>query len=888
MSNLKPRPGIWPLLFLLFAALAPVFTLDEFLLDLKASDSFPHGALSTLPRVDPAGVLQVWAWNRFSVSEFRQGHFPLWNPHTALGQPHLANLQTAVFYPLSLLQAWIPHPLISDLVLLFRLALAATLVFLLVYHRGGKRSGALAAGLIYAFGGYGLWFLQLVDLNSQLLLPLLMLVFGKLFTARTWFNLLAASLLLALIILGGHPEAVFNTISIAYLYLLFLMASRRRFAALAPAALAGAVGLLLAGLVLLPFANYLPRCWSLHQPGFGFFHLEARGILNLFWPGIHRIFAAQPSAIPLDLLERGTRGLLFSGYRETAVPGVPPGLGLVPMFLALWAITRLRRLPGIAAFFAALLAVLLGLTFGLPGFRLLALLPIFNLASNFKFYFSEIHLALAVLAGFGLDHILSRLVSSRGASDFRRAKLLSSVLIALLLVNLFYHSRDVKPYLDLGTDALYRDTQPGNFFPAFLRQEQSASGPFRLTGLEGFFPANLALTFGLDDLRSSDALFYRPYLDLLNRLNGLDDAQALHYFYPSYYTQPSPEHLDRPLAALLGIRFALGPRPLEPGEIMEQVIYHGSGSYGQTPPEKLVDLDRSPPAAVLFEHAPARLDYRLTAAEGQTRLAFSPWLSPRAAASDGANLCLWRDPARRGGAQLLFARFLQFRDPPAPRFELTWAADNSEASVLHFAADPGPKNRREADWAGWAELTAGHEAPVFSRVVLADQKGRPVYAAENPNALPRAFSVSRSLPLPEAEELPALSALSLTQLRELATVPVGLSLQGYPGDHGRVELLDYQPDRVELEVRRASEGLLVLADARYPGWRAWVDQKEAKIIPADHALRGLALTPGKHRVVFIFQPLDFRLGLWVSLVTLASAGVGLCFSRRKPREAVHA
>jgi len=871
------RPSRILLAFVIFAALSLLFLSDV------AEENFP-GTLSTQPLVDPAGVLQVWAWQEFSTAELLRGHFPLWNPHTALGQPHLANLQTAVFFPLWLQEVWRHNFLGHDRALILRLILAATLVFVLMQNLGAKFSGSLAAGLIYAYGGYGLWFIQLVELNSQLILPLLMLVFNKLFKARTWSNFLAATLLLSLIILGGHPEAVFNTISIGYLYLLFLASSRRRFTALAPAALAGPVGLLLAGLVLLPFANYLPRCWSLHQPGFGFFHLEARGILNLFWPGIHRIFADQPAAIPIELLERGTRGLLGSGYRETAVPGVPPGLGLVPMLLVLGALTRLHRLPRVAAFFAALLAVLLGLTFGLPGFRLLALLPVFNLASNFKFYFSEIHLSFAVLAGFGLEQLVSCL-DFRGAGDHTRAStrrtLLAAVLLAALLVNLFYHSRQVKPYINLGTEHLYQPYyseyiyQP-EFYLIYLQRERANSGPFRITGLEGFFPANLATAFGLDDLRSSDALFYRPYLDLLNRLNGLNEKQALRYFYPSYYTQPSPERLDQPLASLMGIRFAVGRRKLQPGEIMDQVLYHSSGLYGVTPPQKL-RLYFDTPQPSLFQHPPSRLDYHLSLGETGVRLGFTPGRLVWYPNSDGVNFYLWRDSPI--GPKLLFTRFVSQLALSTARFEIFLTPENDQEGTLHLATDPGPKNNRDSDWAGWTELTATpvHEATTFPLVTLLDQDHYPVYLAQNSNAFPRAFSVSRSLPAPAAEELPLLAALSLAQLRELATVPVGLSpaVQGYPADHGKVELLSYEPDRVELEVRRASEGLLVLADAYYPGWRAWVDEKEAKIIPADHALRGLALAPGKHRVVFIFQPLDFRLGLWVSLVTLATAGAWL-------------
>jgi len=865
-----PFPPLRPKEFWLAASLLGGAVLVFLLPELSSP-----GALSVLPRVDPAGVLQVWAWNAFSSSEWLRGHFPLWNPHTALGQPHLANLQTAVFFPLWLLRALGTSPLAQDLVLALRLILAASLVFVLGKNAGEGFCGALAAGLLYALGGYGLWFLQLVDLNSQMLLPLLMLVWGKMFTLRRGYLMAASSLLSALVILGGHPEAIFNTFFLAWLYVIFLAArSRARLSAFLPLAAAGLIGMLLAGAALLPFANYLPRCWSLHAPGFGFFHLEARGILNLFWPGIHRIFADQPSGIPLQVLERGTLGLLFSGYRETAVPGVPPGLGLLPMLFVLLALGRLRRLNPAAAFFAAILALLLGLTFGLPGFRLIALLPVFNLASNFKFYFSEIHLAFAILAGFGLDQIVSSVRSriapdSRGAPDPRsapdprRVTWLSASLVALLLVNLYYHSRDVKPYLDLGTRNLKKAP-----YLNYLQQEQAVSGPFRITGLEGFFPPNLALAFGLDDLRSSDALFYRPYLELLNRLNGLEGDQAVRYFYPSYYTQPSPERLLRPLASLMGLRLAVGPRPLGHGEIMEQVLYHGSGLAGAGLPKKLVDPNLNPAQAVLFQHAPSRLDYPWPPAPGETRLGFSPWLDAKAAASDGAHLYLWTETRQTGN--LLFTRFLAPRDLPASRFEVSLPDQAQDSQILHLATGPGPRNGRESDWCGWAELTADPPGTpeFFPRVELSDQKGRPVFVARNPNAFPRAFSVSRSLPTEPEPELFILSALSLEQLKEAATVPAGVAVKGFPGDHGRVQLLAYEPDRVELEVRRASQGLLVLADAAYPGWRAWVDGEESRIVRADYAFRGVVLARGKHAVQFRFEPLDFRIGLWVSLASL--------------------
>lgn len=401
------------------------------------------GRLSTEPKVDPAGVLQVWSWQQITAAAFARGRFPLWNSHTFFGQPHLANVQTAVFFPLTLLAALADSPRANDLFLVLRLALAGFFLSLLLRRLGAGVFGALAAGLAYAYGGYGLWFVQLVDLNSQMLLPLLLLALDRLSTRRGIGAWVLSAFLFAGVFLGGHPEAAFNTTLAALGYLVFrrLTAPDAVRPALWPALAAALGGGMLALLVLLPFAGYLDRSWSMHAPGFGFFHLEARGILNLFWPGVHRVFADQPSAIPLAALERGTLGLLAAPYRETAVPGVPPGLGIFPLLLALAALLRLKSLPPTACFFAALLALTLGVTFGLPGFRLIALLPVFNRASNFKFYFSEIHFCLAALIGFAVGPLAQKF-SARYSGKIRA--LASPALLIGLAAALLFHARDVR------------------------------------------------------------------------------------------------------------------------------------------------------------------------------------------------------------------------------------------------------------------------------------------------------------------------------------------------------------------------------------------------------------------------------------------------------------
>ena len=130
--------------------------------------------------VDPAGVLQVYPWIYYNSDQLERGHFPLWNHLTGLGQPHLANIQTALFYPLYWAWYAVGGESAYGWLMVFRLWLAAMLWFIFARKRTASFAGALVTGAAYGAGGYALWFSQLIDLNSQLLLSALMLAWTSL------------------------------------------------------------------------------------------------------------------------------------------------------------------------------------------------------------------------------------------------------------------------------------------------------------------------------------------------------------------------------------------------------------------------------------------------------------------------------------------------------------------------------------------------------------------------------------------------------------------------------------------------------------------------------------------------------------------------------------
>jgi len=75
-----------------------------------------------------------------------------------------------------------------------------------------------------------------------------------------------------------------------------------------------------------------------------------------------------------------------------------------------------------------------------------------------------------------------------------------------------------------------------------------------------------------------------------------------------------------------------------------------------------------------------------------------------------------------------------------------------------------------------------------------------------------------------------------------------------------VRILHYSPHRVSIEVENKCDGFLVLSDAYYPGWKAYVDGKEEKIYRAYTFLRAVFLKKGNHRVEFIFEPFSYKIG----------------------------
>jgi uncharacterized membrane protein YfhO len=157
--------------------------------------------------------------------------------------------------------------------------------------------------------------------------------------------------------------------------------------------------------------------------------------------------------------------------------------------------------------------------------------------------------------------------------------------------------------------------------------------------------------------------------------------------------------------------------------------------------------------------------------------------------------------------------------------------------------------------------------------------------------MPRAFPVGSVLPV--ASQAAALTAMHDPSFdpRTTAVIEGSLpndmrALEGTQSDSGgsSVEVTHYSDDRVILDAKMDRDGVVVLTDTYYPGWKATVDGKPVPIHAADYAFRGVFVPRGEHTVVFEYDPVSFKAGVTLALLALVGLAAGLVWDHRRSRQ----
>lgn len=151
--------------------------------------------------------------------------------------------------------------------------------------------------------------------------------------------------------------------------------------------------------------------------------------------------------------------------------------------------------------------------------------------------------------------------------------------------------------------------------------------------------------------------------------------------------------------------------------------------------------------------------------------------------------------------------------------------------------------------------------------------GSSTVVLENRNVLPKAWLVPSVAVIPEpAQRLailqnPAFNPRTVAMVESSPPFAMTDPDRAEPLPPGNVTVLRYEGERIDLTASAPVNSLLTLGEKYYKGWMATVDGKPVEIVPVNHILRGVYITPGTHKIEFRFDPLPFKIGKYLTLLS---------------------
>ncbi|MFW5866566.1 MAG: hypothetical protein ACOCX2_02045 [Armatimonadota bacterium] len=388
---------------------------------------FPDAEPVTNPILD--AVQQFYPWRLYASRAVRDGEVPLWNTQMLSGTPFVGNGQSAVFYP----ETWL-HYVIDPLKALGWATFAFYLIagwgmYVLLRVIGARPLAGAVGGVTFMLSGFFTGWLTFPTVRSVAAWLPLALVGVELSLRRdapAWLGLTA--LAVGMQFLAGHLQiSLYVLVALAGYAIFRLLGSMSergaartgRYALLIVAAMG--VGALLAGCQLGPSLEFIRLNYRAGGTGYD------TQVQHALAPQ-QALLLLIPDAFgnPVDGNHWGTDwpGRAHRSYIETAWY-----IGVAPLLLAIVAVVLRKERD--RWFWAGMLGVAGALAFGTPLNALFRALPGYDQLTGVGRAVVLACTAGAVLAGLGMDALMSR-----AADDPRARRTVSVCAVCVLLAGL--------------------------------------------------------------------------------------------------------------------------------------------------------------------------------------------------------------------------------------------------------------------------------------------------------------------------------------------------------------------------------------------------------------------------------------------------------------------
>ncbi|MFN8458348.1 MAG: YfhO family protein [Anaerolineae bacterium] len=857
------------------------------------------------------GIRHYYPLFNFVQASWRQGQVPFWNPYALAGMPVLASGIDQVFYPLTLLLLLtLSTAQAISWATILHTFLGSLFCFLFIRELGTGRVGALIGAVSFVFGALIYWMPALPTFQAIIWLPLLFWSFERAVKYQNWRWSVVGGLILGLQIVAGNVQMVYYSLTGLGFYALYhawfaWLSQQKLSSGFRPLWFLSLMVLIGAGLTAiqsLPILELVP--------------LGVRGEVDFnpefSWKILLRLFVPDILGTDLDLnltpsfahelyLYFGLLPLLFiiaaafSPYRR-------PARFLIGLGLLVWLV--IFKIPPFYQVFATLYP-----TFNVLGFHRAQILIAFGWAaasglgadwiyahrpiSSLKwllFSGTALLTAMIVLALWlafiskyqarfwwnlpsleaiepAVPYLLASVIFSsvilavglailwqwqqgRMGQTVFGITILAFVVIDIFLVHLDYVSA-------LEPNMLYPETPSLSYLKNLTTQETQ---PYRMVSAGRLFWGNDATVFGLNDIQGYDPFLLKRYSDYLD----LAQVRSESNHRIAAFTARTSKLLD-----MLNVKYYYVPRyKLADGEwvsLLTEVDDPAVQSNSLSGEQTADWIINGWPQKVLLAPPSSKISYRgylQYPAQLETAIAIDPqsWTHPDVDVLFEVYVQSTNSPTEK----LLFSKHLTGVTSPD---NMQWTpvlvdlSDYAHQEVIVSFVTSGP-----SPWpAGWADPLIMDS----SKVDLLYYGPNSIY--RNKNSLPRAWVVHQVDQVPEGdlEAVKAVLSNPAFQPVEQAVIEGKLSALLAPKQSDEpIEFVTYTPNYAKIKAQLSAPGVLILSDIYYPGWNVYVDGVPTHLYAANLMMRGVPVAAGVHDIEFKYEPMSFKIGMYVSLATL--------------------
>ncbi|PKN29835.1 MAG: hypothetical protein CVU64_06095 [Deltaproteobacteria bacterium HGW-Deltaproteobacteria-21] len=479
----------------------------------------------------------------FLSLSLKSGSIPFWCPEYFCGAPFMSDIQTGVFYPLSLIFSLLPFPWALNVYIAVHFLLAFIFFYLFIRQLGLSFGAGLLTATSYCYGSYIISSVNtLNNLSTAIWLPISLWAFGRFCILKTPLSFLVATVVFAAAILGGEPQLLVLMTVLTGFFFCFLspdgdhsvkgLLSRE-----AMLCFVVIIAILLTSVQLIP--TFLDYRLSVREPGIPF---EEAARFSLTWGMLKHLlapltfcegFVNDPSALRDFFPAKGEMPWLLTIY---------PGLIISP--LAASALILRSSRPALFWLITFLASIAFSLGKNTPAYHsFYMVLPFFRFPEKFMFTAS---FSLLVLAAYGLDS-LCEILRKRNI----RTSFLVFLLAVILLTDLYLNHGGLNPTYDSGFYQMHSTSmQPivsdKDLFRTYVDSEPHDKPAATIAAVhfqwQQFVMPNLGMLFDLShvDGQSGMELKYQYFITELLDLPWKERIRFLKLANVKYIVSPKP------------------------------------------------------------------------------------------------------------------------------------------------------------------------------------------------------------------------------------------------------------------------------------------------------------------------------------------------------------